>query len=162
MSDQNDMLKLLYENNKRLKQTETREVPGNIPGFTSFYDTGTFVPTYLGGTTPGVTTYTLQAGFWVRVGALVVATATVAWSAATGTGDAQFSLPFTAVNTTNENYAVPVRLNLVTFANSAPTGQLAANTAYIILVSPLTNAASAVSQVEAAGLAIYTANYFVA
>jgi hypothetical protein len=162
MSDQNDMLKLLYDNNKRLKQTETREVPGNVPGFSQFYDTGTWVPTYLGGTTPGVTTYTTQVGAWVRVGALVVATATVQWSAATGTGDAQFSLPFTAVNTANKFYAVPVRTNLVTFANSAPIGQLINNTAYIILISPLTNAASGVTQIEAAGFIMYTASYFVA
>jgi len=162
MSDQNDMLKLLYENNQRLKQTETREVPGNVPGFSQFYDFGTWVPTYLGGTTAGVTTYTTQVGAWVRIGALVVATATVQWSAATGTGDAELSLPFTSVSTTNKFYAVPVRTNLVTFANSAPVGQLINNSAFIILTSPATNAASATVQIEAAGLVIYTASYFVA
>jgi len=162
MSDQNDMLKLLYENNQRLKQTETREVPGNVPGFSQFYDFGTWVPTYVGGTTAGATTYVTQFGAWVRVGALVVATATLEWSAATGTGDARLSLPFTAVNTTNKFYAVPVRTNLVTFANSAPIGQLLNNTAYIVMTSPATNANSAVVAIEAAGLVIYTANYFVA
>jgi len=70
MSDQNDMLKLLYENNQRLKQTETREVPGNVPGFTSFYDTGNFVPTWVGTTIAGTFTYTANTSVveWSRIG----------------------------------------------------------------------------------------------
>lgn len=161
MSDQNDMLKLLYADNKRLNRTETRETPFAV-GFSQFYDVGTWVPTYVGGTTAGVTTYVRQVGAWIRIGAMVVATATVEWSAATGTGDAQLSLPFASVNTTNQFYAVPVRTNLVTFANSAPIGQLVNNSSFIILTSPATNANSAVVQIEAAGLVFYTATYFVA
>ena len=38
---------------RRLEQTQVVERPGNIPGFTSFYDTGTFVPTWVGGTIAG-------------------------------------------------------------------------------------------------------------
>ena len=37
--------------------------------------TGTYVPTYLGGTTPGVTTYAYQVGSWQRVGAWIQGTA---------------------------------------------------------------------------------------
>lgn len=70
MSDQNAMLKMLYEDHKRLSRTETREVPGAIPGFTSFYDTGSFTPAYAGSVTPG--TYTYNAGVtkveWTRIG----------------------------------------------------------------------------------------------
>jgi hypothetical protein len=70
MSNQNDMLKMLYDNNARLKQTETREVPGNIPGFTSFYDTGTFTPTLVGAGTAGTFTYdaTNTIMNWSRIG----------------------------------------------------------------------------------------------
>ncbi len=147
---------------RRLEQTQVTERPGGVSGLDTFYASGGFTPTYTGGTTAGVTTYVTQWGAWVRIGAMVVATATVQWSAATGTGDAQLSLPFTAVNTTNQFYAVPVRTNLVTFANSAPIGQLINNTSYIVMTSPVTNAASATVQIEAAGLVIYTATYFIA
>lgn len=122
---------------------------------------GGFTPLYTGGTTPGVTTYVTQWGAWVRVGTMVVATATIDWSGATGTGDAQFSLPFASVNTTSQYYAIPVRTNLVTFANSAPVGQLLNNASVFILTSPATNANSSVVQVEAAGFIIYTATYFI-
>jgi hypothetical protein len=122
---------------------------------------GGFTPTYLGGTTAGVTTYTTQWGAWVRIGPIVIATATIQWSAATGTGDAQFSLPFTAINTANQFYSVAARTTLVTFANSAPVGQIVNNTSFMVLTSPVTNAAAATVAMEAAGFIIYTATYFV-
>jgi hypothetical protein len=42
---------------RRLGQTEVKEVPGGIAGFTSFYATGTFVPTLFGSGTAGTFTY---------------------------------------------------------------------------------------------------------
>ncbi len=161
MSDQNDMLKMLYDNNRRLAQTETREVPGNIPGFTSFYDTGTFTPTYLGGTTAGVTTYTLQQGAWVRLGNVVIATGTVVWSAATGTGAANISLPFTSQNVANQFFSGSVRVDGVTFANGTPEVIVSPNSAFFFLVTPITNAASPALVVEAAGNVVFTISYFV-
>lgn len=64
----NPILRMLRENDDRLNQTEVKEVPGGIPGFTSFYAHGTFVPTYLGTGTAGVWTYSAQAGFYTRIG----------------------------------------------------------------------------------------------
>lgn len=122
---------------------------------------GGFTPTYSGSTAAGVTTYTTQWGAWVRLGPVVIATATLVWSAATGTGNAQFSLPFTAVNTTDQHYAISVRTVNITFANSAPQGQIAAGQSFFLLNSPLTNAASTVVQMEAAGNIIYTAVYII-
>jgi hypothetical protein len=162
MSDQNDMLKLLYENNQRLKQTETREVPGNVPGFSQFYDFGTYVPTYVGGTTAGVTTYTTQSGAWVRVGALMVATGTVVWTAATGTGNARISLPLASANVANQNYSGSLRTVNVTFANGTPQIIVVNNSAFFEMQSPLTNAASTTVAVEAAGNIVFTVNYFIA
>ncbi len=162
MSDQNDMLKLLYDNNQRLKQTETREVPGNVPGFSQFYDVGTFTPAYSGLTTAGVTTYTTQQGRWVRIGAAVFFTASIVWTAATGTGLAQFSLPFTTINTANQNYAIMVRTEAVTFANGSVQGLVLPNSAVMFLSSPITNGASTLSNVEAAGNIVYTGTIFVA
>jgi hypothetical protein len=120
---------------------------------------GGFTPTYSGGTTAGVTTYTTQWGAWVRLGPVIIATATIVWSAATGTGTAQFSLPFTAINTADQNYSLAVRTSAITFANSAPQAQLAAGASLFTLQSPITNAPSTAVAVEAAGNIIYTAVY---
>lgn len=159
---QNDVLKMLLSNEERLKQTETRETPGNIPGFTSFYATGSYVPTYLGNTTAGVTTYTAQAGQYVRIGRVVIATGTITWTAATGTGNANISLPITAVATANLNITGSVATSGVTFANNAPQIFSVPGVAFFNLISPLTNAASPVVQIEAAGTIVFTVTYFVA
>lgn len=110
MSDQNDMLKMLYENNRRLKQTETREVPGNIPGFTSFYDTGTFVPTWVGSTIAGTFTYTTnQCLFeWTRIGNRLFFSGRIVISAiaVAPTGNLQLAgWPYPGVADANMTYA---------------------------------------------------------
>lgn len=147
----NPMLKLLQDNNTRLKQTETKEVP--------IYDTGTYTPTYLGGTTPGATTYTVQQGAWTRIGNMVFVTGTVQWSAATGTGNAQISLPFTAVNVANQNHSGALWIATVTFANGTPQILISPNTAYFIMTSPLTNAANTTVVIEASGVVAFTCHY---
>lgn len=97
MSDpQQDMLRMLYANEARLAQTETKEVPGI---------TGTYTPTYLGLATPGATTYTTQVGRYMRIGQLVIVSVFLNWSAATGTGVAVISLPFAPLYTSSVRYA---------------------------------------------------------
>lgn len=59
------------------------------------YEEGTFIPTLVGNTTPGVTTYVAQQGNYVRIGNWVWIQYAVAVSAATGTGNANFIMPFT-------------------------------------------------------------------
>ena len=39
-----------------------------LKSFTTQIDSGTFVPTIAGATTPGTQTYAVQAGFWTRIG----------------------------------------------------------------------------------------------
>ncbi len=156
---QNDVLKMLLNNEERLKQTETRETVGNIGGFTSFYDAGTYVPTYVGGTTAGVTTYTTQQGAWWRIGPLVFVSGTLTWSAATGTGNARISLPFTCVNTANQNFGGSLFISSVTFANSTPQILIGPGLAYFIMTSPLTNAGNTTVAVEAAGTVAFSAFY---
>jgi hypothetical protein len=123
--------------------------------------TGTYTPTYEGSTTPGVTTYTTQQGAWTRLGNLVVATGTVVWSAATGTGTAQISLPFTSANVSNQFFSGSVRVDSVTFANGTPQVVLSPNTAFFFLVTPITNAGSPAIVVEAAGNIVFTIAYFI-
>ena len=140
-------------NSRAIGQTIVKEVP--------VYDEGTWVPTYLGSTTPGTTTYTLQQGSWVRIGKVIIATLTVVWSAATGTGNAQFSLPFAASADANQNFSGSVRTVNVTFANSAPQILLQPSNSFFILQSPLTNAASTNVAIEAAGNVVATVTYFI-
>lgn len=121
---------------------------------------GTYTPTYLGSATAGVTTYTTQQGAWVRKGKEITVTGTIVWSAATGTGNAQISLPFTSANVTNQNFSGSVRTVNVTFANGTPQILLQANNNFFILQSPLTNAASATVAMEAAGNIVFTITYF--
>lgn len=114
--------------------------------FSPFYEEGTYVPTYLGATTAGATTYSLQQGAWVRLGNVAIVTGNVTWTAATGTGNAQISLPFTP----SYRGAGALWIQNVTFANGAPQIQIAGQ-AFFLMYSPLTNAAGAIVQIEAAG-----------
>lgn len=127
-------------------------------------ETGTYTPTYTGGTTPGTTTYAAngQVGRYVRIGKLVFFYGRIEWTAATGTGNAQFSLPFTAANVTNLNGAVAIDVANVTFTNGTPTGIIQANTAYFLLRSPASNAASPIVQIEAAGTVNFSGFFEVA
>ena len=68
----------------------------------SNYTEGTFTPTMTGGTVAGTTTYSAQAGFYRRIGNLVVVQFTVIGTGATGTGNVVFGgLPFTIKNQVN-------------------------------------------------------------
>ena len=60
------------------------------------YEEGTWTPTYFGSSTPGTTTYTYQAGSYVKIGNSVYCECYLEWSAKTGTGDGLLGgLPFT-------------------------------------------------------------------
>lgn len=147
---------------RRLEQTQVIERPGGVSGLDNFYVPWTaYTPTYTGAATAGVTTYTTQVGAYVRIGSLVVATGTVIWTAATGTGAAQVSLPFTAQNVTNQFFSGSLRIDSVTFLNGVPEMLIAPNTAVFNLFSPVTNAVGANVAVEAAGSIVFTASYFV-
>lgn len=89
-----DMLRWMRDNEARLRQTETKEVPG-APGQAAFYAQGTFTPVYFGSTIAGATTHTLQYGVYQRKGNGVDITLRIAWTATTATGNGQISgLPF--------------------------------------------------------------------
>lgn len=117
--------------------------------FTPFWDGGTYAPTY-DGAVSGATTYTTQSARWVRLGNIAIVRGQVVWTAAAGTGNARVSLPKAAAAATG-GAAGDVRLNSVTFANSAPTPFVTGGASYFELSSPLTNAAEGVVQTEAAG-----------
>lgn len=121
------------------------------------YSTSTYTPTYTGQTTAGVTTYSLQTGGYRIIGSMCIATAAIAWTAATGTGNARFSLPFAAAQLGSGG----VRIDGVTFANSAPGINLASGNSFFTLLSPITNAGGTTVQMEAAGNIVYTVIFFI-
>ena len=66
------------------------------------YEEGTFTPTATGATTGGTTTYTVQAGFYTKIGRQVTVVIKLGYSAMTGTGLVNIgNLPFTSANTTS-------------------------------------------------------------
>ena len=67
------------------------------------YEEGTFTPTMVP-TTAGTTTYTTQAGYYVKVGKFVQITGGLGWSAQTGSGQPRVGgLPF-AISSEDSNY----------------------------------------------------------
>jgi hypothetical protein len=123
--------------------------------------TPTYTPTYVGGTSAGTTTYTSQTGVYRQIGNIVFFSAKVVWTAASGTGNARVSLPSTAANVSNQEFAVSVYHTLVTFANGSVVGRIQPNTAYIEFLSPATNAAGTAIAVEAAGTIVVSGFYLV-
>lgn len=121
----------------------------------------TYTPTYLGQTTPGATTYTTQVGFYTRIGNLVFFNGRLDWTAATGTGAVNISLPFTSANTTDKRYTGAVYTTNVTFANGSIQVTIAPNVAFFTMQSPLTNAVGTVLVIEAAGTIIFGGWYTV-
>jgi hypothetical protein len=119
----------------------------------------TYTPTYTGSTLAGTTTYTTQQGWYWRFGSFVAATGLVVWTAATGTGNAQISLPFVPSATVGFRASGSARITTVTFANSTPMVILSATAALFTLDSPLSNAAGTAVAMEAAGNIIFSLFY---
>lgn len=122
------------------------------------YSKGSYTPTLVGGTTAGTTTYTFQDGRWRRVGPLVFVWGQINWTAATGTGEQRYSLPFAAVSL---NFTGSQRLSGVTFANGSVELLCSPPNSYFVLDSPLTNGATTRVQMEAAGQTIWSFFYLV-
>lgn len=145
-------------------QRTAQKLVDPLAGFflpSEIYEEGTYVPTYLGATTPGTTTYSIQVGRYLRLGSLVYFRGRVDWTAATGTGTAQVSLPFTTVNDTSGHGAISLYTINVTFANGSVQGIVAPNVAFFTMLSPATNAAGTVVAMEAAGTIIFSGRQFI-
>ena len=123
----------------------------NITSMTSY------TPTYVGGTTPGTTTYTFQDGAYSRMGSLVLVRGQLAWSAATGTGEARISVP---VAPSAGNFTGSLFLSGVTFAAGSPQMLLSPGLLYFTMASPATNAVPTTVQVEASANIIFSVAYF--
>lgn len=72
----------------------TIDASGQIQ-FPGGFESGSWIPVLRGFTTAGVGTYTVQEGYYQKIGKLVFVRARVDWTAHTGTGEMRFNLPFT-------------------------------------------------------------------
>lgn len=123
------------------------------------YARGTYQPTYLGGTTPGTTTYSLQEGAWTRFGNIVFVNGVVVWTAANGTGEARISLPFVPSTTFGFRASGGLRVVNVTFTTTTPVLILNPTAAYFTMESPVSNGTGNVVQMEAAGNVTFSLFY---
>lgn len=112
---------------------------------------GTWTPTYAGLTTAGTTTYSVQDGRYAMHGSVCDLWCRVAWSAATGTGQASIGgLPFPVPTIDGLYYPAAVFVNGVTFAGSGVMALAQPGTSRMDLFSAASNSISTVT-VEAAG-----------
>jgi hypothetical protein len=141
-------LRLLEETVERLRKGDTMR-----------YVEDTYTPTMTGESVAGVTTYTTQVGAYIRLGNVVHAVGYVVWTGATGTGNMNISLPFTARSTANLLTPATIYVDGITFASGSPMGLIVNNTAFIRLYYPASNAATTIIPVEAAGQVAFHAAY---
>ncbi len=130
----------------------------------SYKDNVVWTPVITGVGAAGVGTYSVQAGFYTRIGNMVFLTATITWSAHTGTGDMTITgLPFACRN--SSNYKPQGVLNTISITLPATTvevvGMLAANVSVITLQSIQDAGVNSAIQMSNAGTLHLSLNYLV-
>lgn len=106
-----DMIRALKQNDARLRQTEVKEVVGHVGSFTTFFASGTFTPVFQGTGTAGAWAYSVQAGFYSRVGNRCFFNLNLGASSRSvaPTGNATITgLPFTSDATANSHSAITI------------------------------------------------------
>ena len=128
------------------------------------YEEGTFTPTVLGSTVAGVGVYTVNNGFYTKVGNLVTVQVYLIWTALTGgAGDLRFGgLPFAASGETNALSSASVGYvdNITLTANNILTVfNSASNTFLQAYQYPVGGGAASIVPVDLAGGIFYTITY---
>lgn len=94
--------------------------------FSHYLEQTTFTPTIVGSTVAGAGTYTLQSGYYTRIGNMIFAQLTITWTAHTGTGNLLIGgFPFTCRNSANytpEGIINTQNMNLPGAANRTAIG----------------------------------------
>jgi len=152
-----DLMRILRDNDQRLRETEVKERSGHIPGFTSFYATGTFTPQYEGFATAGTWTYSVQSGFYTRIGNRCSFNLSLTATARTvvPAGAALIShLPFTSDATANSHSPVTLdTIDSITLSGTIVqlTARIPPGKTYIEFIEVLGTGPSAAAQLAATG-----------
>lgn len=124
-----------------------------------------YTPTYTGGTTPGTgQTYSLQDGWYVRLGPVIHFWGRIAWTAAgTAAGTAQISLPVAAGTAASGTYRFSGSLYVtnVTIGTFSPEMLISQGASVFTMGQPSNNGANAPIVVEAAGDVIFSGTYVI-
>ncbi len=127
---------------------------GTSSAITRYDEQQTWTPVVVGGTVAGVGTYTLQSGYYTRIGNMIFATFRVSWSAHTGTGDMLINgFPFTCRNSANYDPEGSILVSDINFPASTTyiQGHIGAGTTQFELHGVRDNAADVHVQMDSAG-----------
>jgi hypothetical protein len=118
----------------------------------SNYSSGTWAPDVSGSVTPGTTTYAVdgQIGHYRKIGDWCEIWGRVVWTAQTGSGNYQVSLPFTARNSTNYRAELVTSIGSLTFSGYV-TGDIVLNTALFTLIQSTSGGARAAITIAGGG-----------
>jgi hypothetical protein len=129
------------------------------------YEEGTFTPNVQGTTTVGTATYSVQSGFYTKIGRSVNFQFYIVWTGGTGTGDFRIGgLPFQSINTTNAYGACSIGFLNITNLNvlGVATAYVDVNNTIIELRSyPAGGGAGAAFPYDADGSLLISGTYFV-
>lgn len=142
---------------RKLEQSQVVERPGGVSGFDTFYASGTFTPVFAGTGTAGVWTYSVQLGFYTRIGNRVFFTLNIvaATRPTPPTGNATITgLPFTSNTTANNNHPCSLEVSGLTLSatNTMLTARVAANQTRVDLTELLGTAPATAGFLLATGI----------
>lgn len=119
---------------KGVNFTANTPAAGMTSQLLNWYEEGTFTPVIEGDSGAGTGTYTIQTGYYTRIGRQVSVQIALAWTAHTGLGNIRVNgLPFTC-NTNIQAAAALQAYNLTLSANNYLIGRVEQNTTYISLL----------------------------
>ena len=146
-----DLLRQLADLERRVRRLEALDSLGG--------EAGSMTPTYYGGTTAGVTTYTFRYGAYVRVGSVLLYSVRVQWSNATGTGNARVGgFPYAAA-TPSQHVAAAWSANIA-FTSAGLHAYFGDGLNYLELYD-ITTAGAPIVAVDTAGDLILSGHYFI-
>lgn len=121
----------------------------------AYLEQQSWTPTIIGSSSAGTGTYTLQAGYYTRIGNMIFAACEITWTNHDGTGDLWIgNLPFTVRNSSNyspEGIINTQNMTLPGGANRTSIGSAVAGTTHLIVVVPINNASNSPVQMQVSG-----------
>ena len=140
------------------------QVPSSDANCLDDYEEGTFTPTVAGSTAAGTGTYSVQTGFYTKVGNLVTVEVFLTWTNIVGATGIMIlaGLPFQSTSSTNAYSAASIAYvnNISLTASNVLTGMINPGSSFVELQQyPVGGGASTPVTIDTAGSIIYTVTY---